>query len=65
MPHRDASIDLDYPFAGRWLTQNSPANRVPATARPCSGSGVERFVPLLLRGPQLPAEPDGRAADVT
>ncbi len=24
------SIDLDYPFAGRWLVQNSPANRVPS-----------------------------------
>lgn len=25
-----ASIDLEYPFAGRWLTQNSPASRVPS-----------------------------------
>ncbi|WP_395110190.1 M23 family metallopeptidase [Actinomadura sp. SCN-SB] len=25
-----ASIDLEYPFAGRWLVQNSPANRVPS-----------------------------------
>jgi hypothetical protein len=25
-----ASINLEYPFAGRWLTQNSPANRVPS-----------------------------------
>ncbi|QIK63223.1 M23 family metallopeptidase [Leucobacter viscericola] len=25
-----ASIDLAYPFRGRWLTQNSPANRVPS-----------------------------------
>ncbi|GAB3534895.1 hypothetical protein GCM10027403_11710 [Arthrobacter tecti] len=24
------SIDLEYPFVGRWLTQNSPANRVPS-----------------------------------
>ncbi|MFI7537307.1 M23 family metallopeptidase [Streptosporangium sp. NPDC049376] len=24
------SIDLDYPFTGRWLVQNSPANRVPS-----------------------------------
>lgn len=24
------SIDLEYPFTGRWLTQNSPANRVPS-----------------------------------
>ena len=24
------SIDLEYPFAGRWLTQNSPSNRVPS-----------------------------------
>jgi hypothetical protein len=25
-----ASTDLEYPFAGRWLTQSSPANRVPS-----------------------------------
>jgi Peptidase family M23 len=25
-----AFVDLDYPFAGRWLVQNSPANRVPS-----------------------------------
>lgn len=25
-----ASIDLDYPFTGRWLVQNSPADRVPS-----------------------------------
>ncbi|GAA1878502.1 hypothetical protein GCM10009715_26480 [Paeniglutamicibacter psychrophenolicus] len=25
-----ASMDLEYPFTGRWLTQNSPANRVPS-----------------------------------
>jgi hypothetical protein len=24
------SVDLAYPFRGRWLTQNSPANRVPS-----------------------------------
>ena len=24
------SIDLDYPFTGKWLVQNSPANRVPS-----------------------------------
>lgn len=24
------SLDLAYPFEGRWLTQNSPANRVPS-----------------------------------
>ena len=24
------SVDLAYPFEGRWLTQNSPANRVPS-----------------------------------
>jgi murein DD-endopeptidase MepM/ murein hydrolase activator NlpD len=24
------TLDLAYPFAGRWLTQNSPANRVPS-----------------------------------
>ena len=25
-----ASVDLEYPFTGRWLVQNSPANRVPS-----------------------------------
>jgi hypothetical protein len=25
-----APVDLAYPFEGRWLTQNSPANRVPS-----------------------------------
>ncbi|MDF1489729.1 M23 family metallopeptidase [Tessaracoccus caeni] len=25
-----APVDLDYPFTGRWLVQNSPANRVPS-----------------------------------
>ena len=25
-----STIDLAYPFDGRWLTQNSPANRVPS-----------------------------------
>ncbi|MGO2110474.1 MAG: M23 family peptidase, partial [Pseudoclavibacter sp.] len=23
-------VDLDYPFTGRWLVQNSPADRVPS-----------------------------------
>ncbi|MGO3279506.1 MAG: M23 family peptidase, partial [Brevibacterium aurantiacum] len=23
-------LDMDYPFTGRWLVQNSPANRVPS-----------------------------------
>ena len=25
-----ASMDVEYPFTGRWLTRNSPANRVPS-----------------------------------
>ncbi|QNN51811.1 M23 family metallopeptidase [Nocardioides mesophilus] len=25
-----STVDLTYPFKGRWLTQNSPANRVPS-----------------------------------
>jgi hypothetical protein len=25
-----AAVDLEYPFEGRWLTQNSPADRVPS-----------------------------------
>ena len=42
-----ASIDLDYPFAGRWLVRNSPADRVPShgTTRFASSYAID-FVPV-------------------
>lgn len=42
-----ASIDLDYPFTGRWLVQNSPANRVPShgTSRFATSYAID-FVPI-------------------
>ena len=30
LSHPTPSLDVEYPFAGRWLVQNSPANRVPS-----------------------------------
>ncbi len=41
------AIDLAYPFTGRWLTQNSPANRVPShgTAAFASAQAID-FVPV-------------------
>ncbi|MFT3796945.1 M23 family metallopeptidase [Microbacterium sp.] len=54
-----AVIDLAYPFTGRWLVQNSPANRVPshgthafATARAID------FVPVTASGRTAPITPD-------
>lgn len=42
-----ASIDLEYPFAGRWLTQNSPANRVPSHGTDLFGTAYSiDFVPV-------------------
>lgn len=42
-----SSVDLSYPFAGRWLVQNSPANRVPSHDTPAFGSSFAiDFVPL-------------------
>lgn len=42
-----ASIDLEFPFVGRWLVRNSPANRVPShgTALFASSYAVD-FVPV-------------------
>ncbi|QCY46152.1 Peptidase [Glutamicibacter creatinolyticus] len=42
-----AQIDLDYPFTGRWLVQNSPANRVPShgTTLFASSHAID-FVPV-------------------
>ncbi|MBI4899242.1 MAG: M23 family metallopeptidase [Actinobacteria bacterium] len=41
------TLDLEYPFTGRWLTQNSPANRVPShgTPRYASSFAID-FVPV-------------------
>ncbi|WP_156761135.1 M23 family metallopeptidase [Microbacterium karelineae] len=51
------TIDVSYPFSGRWLVQNSPADRVPShgTARFGSAHAID-FVPVGA---------DGRSAPVT
>jgi hypothetical protein len=52
---RDASIDLEYPFAGRWLTQNSPANRVPSHGTTMFGTSYAiDFVPVDDTGHTAP-----------
>lgn len=50
-------VDLSYPFTGRWLVQNSPADRVPShgTARFASAHAID-FVPV---------GDDGRTAPIT
>jgi hypothetical protein len=50
-----AAVDLEFPFEGRWLTQNSPANRVPShgTALLASSFAID-FVPLDERGRTAP-----------
>lgn len=42
-----AAMDIAYPFAGRWLVRNSPANRVPShgTRRLATSYAID-FVPL-------------------
>lgn len=52
-----APIDLEYPFADRWLTQRSPADRVPShgTTLFASSFAID-FVPV---------DGDGRTAPVT
>jgi hypothetical protein len=44
-------LDLAYPFGGRWLVQNSPANRVPShgTRLFASAYAID-FVPVDERG---------------
>jgi hypothetical protein len=50
-----ASIDLEYPFTGRWLTQNSPANRVPSHGTALFGSSYAiDFVPVNDAGRTAP-----------
>lgn len=49
--------DLAYPFTGRWLVQNSPANRVPSHGTSLFGTSYAiDFVPVDARG---------RSAEVT
>lgn len=50
-------LDLRYPFAGRWLVQNSPANRVPS-------HGTERFG-LSFAIDFAPVDDHGRSAPFT
>lgn len=48
-------LDLQYPFIGRWLVQNSPANRVPShgTAAFASSYAID-FLPVDDRGRTAP-----------
>ena len=50
-----AAVDLAYPFEGRWLTQNSPANRVPShgTALFATSFAID-FVPVNEAGRTAP-----------
>ncbi len=50
-----ASIGLEYPFAGRWLVRNSPANRVPShgTTRFATSYAID-FVPVGDTGRTAP-----------
>ncbi|WP_114424347.1 M23 family metallopeptidase [Nocardioides houyundeii] len=50
-------IDLSYPFRGRWLTQNSPADRVPS-------HGTTLFATSYAID-FVPVDDDGRTAPVT
>jgi Peptidase family M23 len=49
------SVDLGYPFRGRWLTQNSPANRVPShgTSLFASSFAID-FIPVNKAGRTAP-----------
>ncbi|MFE1664942.1 M23 family metallopeptidase [Microbacterium sp. P02] len=49
------SVDLSYPFEGRWRVQNSPADRVPShgTTAFASSYAID-FVPVDLRGRTAP-----------
>lgn len=50
-----ASIDLEYPFAGRWRVQNSPANRVPSHGTTLFGTSYAiDFVPVDGTGRTAP-----------
>ena len=49
------TVDLAYPFEGRWLTQNSPANRVPShrTTLLATSFAID-FVPVNEAGRRAP-----------
>lgn len=49
------AVQLRYPFTGRWLVQNSPANRVPShgTTLFASSYAID-FVPVDERGHSAP-----------
>lgn len=50
-----APVDLEYPFTGRWLVQNSPATRVPSHGTALFGSSYAiDFVPVDERGRTAP-----------
>lgn len=45
------TLDIHYPFAGRWLVRNSPANQVPSHGTALFGlSYAIDFVPVDVRG---------------
>ena len=49
------SLDLEFPFVGRWLTQNSPANRVPSHGTTLFGTSYAiDFVPVGEDGHTAP-----------
>lgn len=62
-------IDLEYPFTGRWLVQNSPANRVPSHGKSSFASSFAidfvpvdegaRTAPLKLASLLRPEPPEG------
>lgn len=48
-------VDVEYPFVGRWLTQNSPANRVPSHGTTVLGTSYAiDFVPVDAAGRTAP-----------
>lgn len=55
MDPKAPSIDLSYPFTGRWLVQNSPADRVPShgTTMFASAFAID-FVPVDETGKSAP-----------
>jgi hypothetical protein len=54
-PAVPSPLDLDYPFTGRWLTQNSPANGVPSHGSALFGTAYAiDFVPVDEAGRTAP-----------
>lgn len=51
----NVAFDLDYPFAGRWLVQNSPADRVPSHSTTLFATSYAiDFVPVDENGRTAP-----------